>query len=155
LGDHNGPLGGRRPAGHVRRRGVGPPEEAVTSKMSRAIVTTVVLLLLPGAAPAQDVKGIELCTQETRMDRRTGCLQSNVEYLHGLIAKTAADAQQKVNAASAEIGALKGEIGALKAELAALKAALAAAQANVEKLSKRAPDKPAPDRPAPDKPTAK
>jgi prefoldin subunit 5 len=80
------------------------------------------------------------------MDRRTGCLQSNVEYLHGLIAKTAADAQQKVNASNAEIGALKGEIGALKGELAALKAALAAAQASVEKLqaSKRAADKPTP-----------
>ena len=123
---------------------------SVTRSVTWTLRIAVFLPLLAGAAQAQDVKGIELCTHETRMDRRTGCLQSNVEYLHGLIAKTAADAQQKVNAASAEIGALKGEIGALKGEIAALKATVAAAQANVEKLqgSKRAPDKPGSERPA-------
>jgi len=114
-------------------------------------LAAVVLLLLPlfPAARAQDVKGIELCTQETRMDRRTGCLQSNVEYLQGLLTKNAADAQHKFNAAGAEIGALKSEIGALKGEIAALKAALAAEHAAIEKLRATKPDKPA------DKPAAK
>jgi hypothetical protein len=118
----------------------------------------VTLLLLAGAARAQDVVGIEACSREARMDRRTGCLQSNVEYLHALIGKNAADAAQKLNAAAAEIGALKGDVAALRGEVAGLRAALAAAQAAIEKLqqaSRHAPpsDK-SPDRPA-DKPAAK
>src|SRR5258705_13303548 len=86
-----------------------------------------VLLLAGGIARAQDVPGIELCTQETRMDRRTGCLQSNIDYLQKLIAKTAADAQQKLNAATSEIAALK-------AAVAALQPAVATLQASVDKL---------------------
>jgi hypothetical protein len=92
---------------------------------------------LVGAASAQDVPGIELCTHETRMDRRTGCLQSNVEYLQQLIVKNAADTQQKLNAAA-------GETGALKAEIAALKSALAALQGRVEKLEAATKKKEAP-----------
>ena len=107
-----------------------------------------VLLALAGAARAQDVVGIELCTQEKQMDRRTGCLQSNVDYLHKLITKNAADAQQKLNAVNGEVGALKGEVAALKTEIAALKAALAAQQARIDKLTPPKPavplDKPAP-----------
>jgi hypothetical protein len=82
-----------------------------------------VLLLAGGVARAQDVVGIELCTQETRMDRRTGCLQSNVDYLQKLIAKTAADAQQKLNAAASEIGALKAAVATLQASVDKLQAA--------------------------------
>jgi hypothetical protein len=82
-----------------------------------------VLLLAGGVARAQDVPGIELCTQEIRMDRRTGCLQSNVDYLQKLIAKTAADAQQKLNAAASEITALKAAVATLQASVAALQAA--------------------------------
>ena len=101
------------------------------------------LLLVCGAAQAQDVVGIEACTHETSMERRTGCLQSNIQYLHNLIAKNAADTQQKLAAAAADSGALKGEVAALKGEIAALRAALATAQAGLARLqidaSKRAP----------------
>ena len=102
------------------------------------------VLLLVGVARAQDVPGIELCTQETRMDRRTGCLQSNVDYLQKLIAKTAADAQQKLNAAASEISALKAAVATLQARVAALQAAVAAQQASVDKLQAAAkkPDAP-------------
>ncbi len=97
-----------------------------------------VLLLAGSVARAQDVPGIELCTHESRMDRRTGCLQSNVDYLQKLIAKTAADAQQKLNAAASEIGALK-------AAVATLQVAVAAQQASLDKLQAAAkrPDAPA------------
>jgi chromosome segregation ATPase len=75
----------------------------------------IVLLLVPGTiAQAQDIVGIELCTRETSMDRRTGCLQSNIEYLQRLIAKNAAAAQQKLAAANAEIAALKSAIANLQ-----------------------------------------
>ena len=32
-------------------------------------------------AHAQDVRGLEVCTAEKQMDRRTGCLQANIDYL--------------------------------------------------------------------------
>ncbi len=47
-----------------------------------ALVGTVVLtgcMLTPADARAQDVPGIEICTVEKTMERRTSCLQSNVE----------------------------------------------------------------------------
>lgn len=105
--------------------------------MIRSIGLTIILLFALAAGDAvwaQDVPGIELCSHETRMDRRTGCLQSNVEYLHGLITKNASDTQQKLKAAAGEIGALKAEIAALKGQIAAINAALAAAQASLQKL---------------------
>ncbi|HUI97906.1 MAG TPA: hypothetical protein VLX44_19265 [Xanthobacteraceae bacterium] len=129
--------------------------------MNRTAGLAAIALLCLGFAErvrAQDVPGIELCTRETSAERRVGCLQSNIQYLHGLIAKSAADAQQKLGAATGEIGALKGEIAALKAEIAVLKAALAADHASLEKLqaaAKRPPDKPAPDKPVADKPAGK
>jgi len=76
----------------------------------------IVLLLVPGTiAQAQDIVGIELCTRETNMDRRTSCLQSNIDYLQRLIAKNAAATQQKLAAADAEIAALKAAIANLQA----------------------------------------
>ena len=101
-------------------------------------------------ARAQDVPGIELCTHETSMERRTGCLQSNVQYLQALIAKNAAAAQQKLNAAAGEIGALKGEVAGLKSEVAALKGAIAALQTRLDRLAapKRAPSVPPAEKPA-------
>ena len=85
-----------------------------------AIASTVA----PPAA-AQDVPGIELCTRERQMDRRTGCLQSNVEYLQQLIAKNSLDAQQRLAAANREIAAQKDQLAAANREIAALKDALA------------------------------
>lgn len=77
------------------------------------------------AVVAQDVPGIELCTRETRLDRRTGCLQSNIEYLQQSIAKNALDAQQKLVAANREIAAQKEAVAAAAKEIAALKDAVA------------------------------
>jgi len=95
--------------------------------MRAALRVAVVLPLVVGAGRAQDVPGIELCTHETVMERRTGCLQSNIQYLQALIAKNAAAAQQRANAAA-------GEIAALKADVAALHAALATLQARLDRL---------------------
>jgi septal ring factor EnvC (AmiA/AmiB activator) len=120
-----------------------------------AAVALLIPVLAPlGAARAQDVVGIELCSAEKQMDRRTGCLQSNIDYLHKLIGKNAADAQQKLNAANGQIGELKSEVAALKTEIAALKTALAAQQARIDKLTPPKPAVPL-DKPAADKPAAK
>jgi hypothetical protein len=80
----------------------------------------IALVLIAGAntsALAQDVPGIELCTRENNIDRRTGCLQSNVEYLQKLMAKNAAAAQQRLDAANAEIAALKSALANLRASV--------------------------------------
>ena len=55
-----------------------------------ALVTSAALLpwlLSSGVAHAQDVPGIEICTVEKTMERRTSCLQSNVEFLQKTILK--------------------------------------------------------------------
>jgi uncharacterized protein YceH (UPF0502 family) len=110
--------------------------------------SAILVLLLAGVvARAQDVPGIERCTHETSMERRTGCLQSDIEYLQTLIVKNAAAAQQRANAAAAEIAALKAEVVALRAAVAAL-------QARLDKLEAAARPHPSPAAPA-DKPTVK
>jgi septal ring factor EnvC (AmiA/AmiB activator) len=86
-------------------------------------------------AHAQDVRGLEVCTAEKQMDRRTSCLQANTEFLQTAIERSARDARQKLDAAGKELASARNEI-------AALKAALAATQARLDKLEKA--EKPAP-----------
>ena len=54
-----------------------------------ARITLVAFALLMAAWPAtvhaQDVPGIEICTVEKTMERRTSCLQSNVDFLQKTI----------------------------------------------------------------------
>jgi hypothetical protein len=104
------------------------------------LVSMVVLPLVPARpARAQDVPGIEICTRESRLDRRTSCLQSNVEFLQQVIAKNALDAQQKLAAANRDIAALKEQLAGANRDVAALRDALAAVQARVEALAKPGP----------------
>ena len=67
-------------------------------------------LLSSGVATAQDVPGIEICTVEKTMERRTSCLQSNVDFLMKTITKLGADHQQKLDAAKAQIEGLKSTV---------------------------------------------
>jgi chromosome segregation ATPase len=106
-----------------------------------ALVLAASTLRATSPAAAQDVQGIELCTRESRLDRRTGCLQSNVEYLQQVIAKNALDAQQKLAAANREIAAQKEAGAAAAREIAALKDALAAVQGRLDQLQKARPDR--------------
>ena len=99
----------------------------------------LVLSWLTAAVPAQDVPGIEICTRESRLDRRTSCLQSNVEFLQQVVAKNALDAQQKLTAANREIAGLKEQLAAASRDAAALKDTLAAMEAKIEQLQKAAP----------------
>ena len=91
-----------------------------------ALVMSVVLaqaMLTSGRATAQDVPGIEICTVEKTMERRTSCLQSNVDFLQKTIAKLGADHQQKLDAANRQIEALKSAVAALQKVLDDLQAA--------------------------------
>jgi hypothetical protein len=96
------------------------------------------------STPAQDVPGIEICTRESRLDRRTSCLQSNVEFLQQIVTRNALDAQQKLAAANREIVALKEQSAAATREVAALKDALAAMEVKIADLLKSAAQ-PTPD----------
>jgi uncharacterized coiled-coil protein SlyX len=82
-----------------------------------AVMLSAVLApsMLPSAnARAQDVPGIEICTVEKTMERRTSCLQSNVDFLQKTIAKLSADHQQKLDATNRQIEGLKSSVAGLQ-----------------------------------------
>ncbi|MCA6125107.1 hypothetical protein J6500_24900 [Bradyrhizobium sp. WSM 1704] len=74
-------------------------------------------------ARAQDVPGIEICTVEKTMERRTSCLQSNVDFLQKTIGKLTTDHQQKLDAANRQIANLQNAVAALQKLAADLQAA--------------------------------
>lgn len=83
--------------------------------LALVVSTALAALLLTSAdAPAQDVPGIEICTVEKTMERRTSCLQSNVDFLQKTITKLAADHQQKLDAANRQIENLKSAVASLQ-----------------------------------------
>jgi len=82
-------------------------------------------LALPAAA--QDIRGLEACTAEKQMERRTGCLQANVEFLQQALAKLARETNAKLAAAQTEIAALKAALAKLDGELAQMRAKVAPA----------------------------
>src|SRR3979490_2916162 len=116
-----------------------------------ALVASVVLtscMLIPVDTHAQDVPGIEICTIEKTMERRTSCLQSNVDFLQKTIAKLAADHQQKLDAARAQIEGLKGTIASLQKTVDDLQAAAKKAaedQKKADEQKKKAEAPPAKD----------
>jgi seryl-tRNA synthetase len=82
-----------------------------------ALVASVVsahCMLWSAGARAQDVPGIEICTVEKTMERRTSCLQSNIDFLQKTITKLAADHQQKLDAANRQIDGLKAAMVSLQ-----------------------------------------
>ncbi|UPK31882.1 hypothetical protein IVB18_26515 [Bradyrhizobium sp. 186] len=105
------------------------------------------ILLLATLAPlplrAQDVPGIEICTVEKTMERRTSCLQSNVDLLQKTITKLTLDHQQKLDAANRQIDALKTSVAGLQKTLGDLQAAQAKL---AEDLKKKQDAQPAKDR---------
>ncbi|RDV03214.1 hypothetical protein [Undibacter mobilis] len=78
-------------------------------------------LLSTSPAFAQDIRGLEVCTAEKQMDRRTSCLQSNVEFLQQTLDRQQRDAQKRLAAAEAEINLLKAKLTTIEADLKALK----------------------------------
>ena len=97
--------------------------------------------VLAPVARAQDVVGIEICTAEKTMERRTSCLQSNVNFLQQSLTKQALAAQQKLDAANAQIQALKDSVVALQKEVERLKlAAQPAGEGKSDKAKDQAKD---------------
>lgn len=98
--------------------------------MRSALVVAALLAALPAAA--QDIRGLEVCTAEKQMERRTGCLQANVEFLQQALARQARDANDKINSANRGLATAKAEIAALKAALAKLEGDIAQLKAKAE-----------------------
>jgi TolA-binding protein len=107
----------------------------MTAPSARFTFAIVMLLTvaLPSVVRAQDVPGIEICTVEKTMERRTSCLQSNVDFLQKTITKLTTDNQQKLDAANRQIEALKAAVIALQKVAGEMQAAQAKAAAPAAK----------------------
>lgn len=99
--------------------------------MRWTIVVLALLAAVPsiGFAQAQDVPGIEICTVEKTMVRRTSCLQSNVDYLKKTMTDAALESRRQLDAANRRIEALTASVAALQKAVAELQAAQAKASA--------------------------
>lgn len=85
---------------------------------------------------AQDIVGIEDCAQARGPDKKQGCLQSNVLYLHRLIKQNEAAALAARTAAAARIDEMGREIERLKTALERLEKKSAAEQAEKKPAKK-------------------
>src|SRR6201995_2821234 len=96
----------------------------MTGRNSVTVLAAVAMLAqLPARALAQDIPGIEICTVEKTMERRTSCLQSNVDFLQKTITKLTLDHQQKIDAANRQIEALKAMVAGLQKVIVDMQAA--------------------------------
>lgn len=107
------------------------------------LAVTAGLLMAPGTSWAQDVPGIEICTAEKTMERRTGCLQSNVNFLKSSLTKASLENQQKIDAATRQIDALKATVAGLQATVAQLQGQVQALKPGSKEAPKEQPKAPA------------
>ena len=103
----------------------------------RLPATAALLATLLAPAAAQDIRGVEVCTAEKQMERRTGCLQSNVEFLHQALIKLTRETQDKLAAADRDLAAARAEIAALKSTIDKLSAELTKMRAKAEPAGKK------------------
>ena len=96
-------------------------------------IATLVIAALPASVHAQDVPGIEICTVEKTMERRTSCLQSNVDFLQKTITKLTTDNRQKIDASNRQIEALKSAVIGLQKMVAELQTAQSKAADDAKK----------------------
>jgi hypothetical protein len=123
----------------------------VLTALSLTLALALSLTLSASIALAQDVPGIEICTVEKTMERRTSCLQSNVDFLKKTMTKDALDQQKKLDAGVREVEALKGQVETLKGTIAGLQKSVeqlqGAAQAKPKDAAKEPPKEPLKDVP--------
>lgn len=73
---------------------------------------------------------MEICTAEKQMERRTSCLQSNVEFLQQTLNKLSRETAQKMATAERDLAAANAEITALKSAVDKLTQELAKTKHN-------------------------
>ena len=102
-----------------------------------AAVATLLLAAISRAAAAQDIRGLELCTAEMQMERRTDCLQANTEFLQHALGQLKRETQERIAAAGRDLAAARAEIAALKSALARLNDELAQLKNKPEPAAKK------------------
>src|SRR5215470_10861532 len=106
---------------------------SVTAKL----LCGTLLVALVSPAIAQDIRGIEACMSEKQMERRTGCLQANIEFLQQSLTRLAREAQDKITAVGRDLVAARAEIAELKLAMARMNGELAQLKAKAEPANKK------------------
>lgn len=88
-------------------------------------------------AIGQDIRGMEVCTAEKQMERRTSCLQADVEYLQQALIKLDHEMHDKNAVADRDLTEARAEIAALKLKIEQLNSELAQMKAKVEPNGKK------------------
>ena len=95
------------------------------------------MALLPSAGIAQDIRGLEVCTAEKQMERRTACLQANIEFLQQALTRMTRETQDKLAATARDLAEARSDITALKSTVEKLNSELAQLKANSERSGKK------------------
>lgn len=98
----------------MRKRQLQPSQPLRPARVWRPTRVLLFIVLLPSGAGAQDIRGLEVCTAEKQMERRTGCLQANTEYLQQALIKLSRETDEKLAAAARDLAAARAEIGTLR-----------------------------------------
>src|ERR1700758_1347192 len=117
----------------MKRESSRPPQP----RASRAHVLAGALLVALASPAAQDVRGLEICTAEKQMDRRTGCLQANAEFLQQALNKLARETDEKIAAADRNLAAARAEIAALRSTIDKLSSELAQMKSKADTQGKK------------------
>ena len=100
-------------------------------------VAPLLLAAIPRPAAAQDIRGLEICTAEKQMERRTRCLQANTEFLQHALGQLKRETQDKIAAGGRDLAAARAEIAALKSALARLNDELVQLKNKAEPAAKK------------------
>jgi uncharacterized protein HemX len=118
---------------HERQQAMRPWSRAVP----RLGLAMVALAVAFSPAAAQDVRGMQICTVEKQMERRTSCLQANVEFLQQALFKLSREMQAKIESEDRALAAAHAEIESLKSAVKKLQAEVAKLQAKSNPASKK------------------
>ena len=97
----------------------------------------VALAAASAPAQAQDIRGMQICTVEKQMERRTSCLQANVEFLQQALLKLSRETQAKIDGEERAVAAARAEIEALRSAVKKLQDELAKLQAKPSPAGKK------------------
>jgi hypothetical protein len=95
--------------------------------MRMIAMLAVAMVVGVAAGSAQDIAGTEDCTKTQGLDKRTGCLQSNVNFLQRTMTRNQLEAHRRLQAAETELVALRSALVTLRKQVDELQAANAAA----------------------------
>jgi hypothetical protein len=88
-------------------------------------------------AQAQDVRGMQICTVEKQMERRTSCLQANVEFLQQALLKLNRETQAKFDSEDRALATARTEIAMMQSVIKKLEGELAKLQAKANPAGKK------------------